>query len=154
MKAADTCGHASACSGFTRNFAVMKIIDFLLGRSGRDPRSVPQRRCRSVTGVDRRATRATPAGVTLLPGDPLDEDVVDVGRQAHVLLQVDPGRSWEAQSYLAALPTVTQATVTSGAYDVIATVEAASDEALSRALVQARATPGLCVLRLCRPAQV
>ena len=76
-----------------------------------------------------------------------------MGRQAHVLLQVDPGRSREAQSYLAALPTVTQATVTSGAYDVIATVEAGSDEALGRAMVQARATPGLCVLRLCRPAQ-
>ena len=74
-----------------------------------------------------------------------------MGRQAHVLLQVDPGRSREAQSYLAALPTVTQATVTSGAYDVIATVEASSDELLGRAVAQARRTPGLCVLRLCRP---
>jgi uncharacterized protein with GYD domain len=74
-----------------------------------------------------------------------------MGRQAHVLLQVDPGRSQEAFRYLSALPTVTDAAMTSGAYDVIATVEAGSDDALSRAVAQARRTPGLCVLRLCRP---
>ena len=77
-----------------------------------------------------------------------------MGRQAHVLLQVDPGRGQEAHQYVSALPAVTGAALTSGAYDVIATVEAGSDEALSRALAQARATPGLCVLRLCRPAQL
>ncbi len=75
-----------------------------------------------------------------------------MGRQAHVLLQVDPGRSHEAYQYVSALPTVTQAALTSGAYDVIATVEAGSDEVLRRAVSQARGTPGLCVLRLCRPA--
>ena len=74
-----------------------------------------------------------------------------MGRQAHVLLQVDPGRSQEAVQYLSALPTVTQAAMTSGAYDVIATVEAGSDDALGRVVAQARRTPGLCVLRLCRP---
>ena len=74
-----------------------------------------------------------------------------MGRQAHVLLQVDPGRSQEAYQYVSALPTVTDAAMTSGAYDVIATVDAGSDEVLGRAVAQARRTPGLCVLRLCRP---
>jgi hypothetical protein len=32
VKAADSCGQASACSGLTRNLAVMKIIDFLQGQ--------------------------------------------------------------------------------------------------------------------------
>ena len=75
-----------------------------------------------------------------------------MGRQAHVLLQVDPGRSQEAFRYVSALPMVTDAAMTSGAYDVIATVEAGSDDVLSRLLAQARRTPGRCVLRLCRPA--
>ncbi len=74
-----------------------------------------------------------------------------MGRQAHVLLQVDPGRSQEAFQYVSALPTVTDVAMTSGPYDVIATVEASSDEAVGRAVAQARRTPGLCVLQLCRP---
>jgi len=74
-----------------------------------------------------------------------------VGRQAHVLLQVDPGRSHEAYQYVSALPAVTVVAMTSGPYDVIATVEAASDEAVGRAVAQARKAPGLCVLQLCRP---
>lgn len=74
-----------------------------------------------------------------------------MGRQAHVLLQVDPGRSQEAVRYLSALPTVTDAAMTSGAYDVIATVDAGTDDVLSHTVAQARRTPGLCVLRLCRP---
>ena len=75
-----------------------------------------------------------------------------MGSRAHVLLQIDPGRSSEAVRYLAGLETVTEAAVTSGAYDVIATVQASSDEALGQTVAQARRTPGLCVLRLCRPA--
>ena len=71
--------------------------------------------------------------------------------RAHVLLQIDPGRSREAVQYLSALETVTDAAATSGAYDVIATVQAASDDALGRAVAAARRTPGLCVLRLRRP---
>jgi len=74
-----------------------------------------------------------------------------MGRQAHVLLQVDPGRSREALHYVSALPAVTGAALTSGPYDVIATVAADSDEAVGRAVAQARRTPGLCVLQLCRP---
>ena len=74
-----------------------------------------------------------------------------MGRQAHVLLQVDPGRSQEAFRYLSALPAVTDAALTSGPYDVIATVDAESDEAVGRVVAQARRTPGLCVLQLCRP---
>ena len=71
--------------------------------------------------------------------------------RAHVLLQIDPGRSREAVSYLSGLETVTEAALTSGAYDVIATVQAPTDDALGRTVAQARRTPGLCVLRLCRP---
>jgi hypothetical protein len=70
--------------------------------------------------------------------------------RAHVLLQIDPGRSQEAARYLADLPAVTEAVTTSGAYDVIATLQVDSDEGLGRALAQARRTPGLCALRLCR----
>jgi uncharacterized protein with GYD domain len=70
--------------------------------------------------------------------------------RAHVLLQVDPGRSREAVQYLTGLDTVTEAALTSGAYDVIATVQAPSDDALGRTVAQARRTPGLCVLCLCR----
>ena len=72
--------------------------------------------------------------------------------RAHVLLQIDPGRSKEALTYLTALHTVTEAVVTSGAYDVIATVQAPSDDALRRTLARARRTPGLCAMRLCLPA--
>ena len=71
--------------------------------------------------------------------------------RAHVLLQIDPGRSQEAVQYLTGLETVTEAALTSGAYDVIATVQAPSDDVLGRTVAQARRTPGLCVLRLCRP---
>lgn len=70
--------------------------------------------------------------------------------RAHVLLQIDPGRSQEAARYVATLPSVTETVVTSGAYDVIATVQASSAEALQRTMAQARRTPGLCVLRMCR----
>lgn len=70
--------------------------------------------------------------------------------RAHVLLQVDPGRSREAADYLAALPSVLGAAATSGAYDVIATVQAESEAALRGTLALARRTPGLCALRLCR----
>ncbi|CAA9342228.1 MAG: hypothetical protein AVDCRST_MAG07-2435 [uncultured Frankineae bacterium] len=70
--------------------------------------------------------------------------------RAHVLLQVDPGRSREAVQYLTGLDTVTEAALTSGAYDVIATVQAPSDDALGRTVAKARRTPGLCVLCLCR----
>lgn len=70
--------------------------------------------------------------------------------RARVLLQVDPGRSQEAASYVSALPRVLEAAVTSGAYDVIATMQADSEEALQRTVSLARRAPGLCALRLCR----
>ncbi len=69
--------------------------------------------------------------------------------RAHVLLQIDPGRAQEAARYVAALATVTETVLTSGPYDVIATVQG-SDESLRRTIALARRTPGLCVLRLCR----
>ena len=77
-----------------------------------------------------------------------------IGSYAHLLLQVDPGRADEAASYLATLPSVAQATVTSGPYDVIARVQVVdlTDEAVSRVVAQAKRTPGLCELRVCRSA--
>ena len=70
--------------------------------------------------------------------------------RAHMLMQVDPGWSQEAAGYLARIPRIVDATVTSGAYDVIATVQAESEEAIRSTLALARRTPGLCTLRLCR----
>lgn len=69
--------------------------------------------------------------------------------RAHVLLQVDPGRSAEAVQYLSALDAVSEAVPTSGAYDVIATVQAMTPDALRSAVGQARHTPGLFALRWC-----
>ena len=63
-----------------------------------------------------------------------------------MLLQIDPGRAQEAAQYVAALDAVTDTVLTSGPYDVIATVQG-SDAALSRTMAQARRTPGLCLLR-------
>lgn len=70
--------------------------------------------------------------------------------RAHVLVQVDPGRSHEAVRYLAAVPQVLEAVATSGPYDVVATVSAVSEDAVQRTLALARRTPGLCALRVCR----
>ena len=70
---------------------------------------------------------------------------------AHLLLQADPGRAEEVASYVADLPSVTQAAVTSGPYDVIALVDLAGDD-LSRVVVQAKRAPGLSGVRVCRPA--
>lgn len=71
--------------------------------------------------------------------------------RAHVLLQVDPGRSDEAVRYLAELPSILSASATSGAYDVIALAQADSEDGLEQVLGLARRTPGLAALRLCRP---
>lgn len=70
---------------------------------------------------------------------------------AHLLLQADPGRADEVASFVATLPAVTETAVTSGAYDVIARVDLTGED-LSRVLVQARRAPGLCDVRVCRPA--
>lgn len=70
---------------------------------------------------------------------------------AHLLLQVEPGRADEVATYVATLPAVTQAAVTSGPYDVIAVVDL-TDDALARTVVQARRAPGLSGVRVCRPA--
>lgn len=69
--------------------------------------------------------------------------------RAHVLLQIDPGRVREAAQYVSTLPTVTETVLTSGPYDVIATLQG-TDASLRRTMAQAKRTPGLCVLRLCR----
>lgn len=69
--------------------------------------------------------------------------------RAHLLVQVHPGRSREAAQYLSALPAVAHAAVTRGAYDVIATVTAGSEDAVRGTVAKARQTPGLCALRLC-----
>ena len=71
------------------------------------------------------------------------------GARGHVLLQLDPGRADEASAYVAAIPSVIAVTATSGPYDLIATVQGSTDDALHRAVARARRTPGLCALRLC-----
>jgi len=68
---------------------------------------------------------------------------------ALLLLQADPGRADEVASFVAALPAVTEAAVTTGPYDVIATIDL-RDETLSRVVGLARRAPGLCDLRVCR----
>lgn len=75
-----------------------------------------------------------------------------VAARAHLLLQVDPGRSEEVARYVGAIPAVTEAVVTSGPYDVIVTVAVADEDELSVVVRQARRSPGLAVLRTCRPA--
>lgn len=70
---------------------------------------------------------------------------------AHLLLQADPGRADEVASFVAELPTVCETSVTSGPYDVIARVASVGDE-LARVVVLARRAPGLCAVRVCRPA--
>jgi len=78
---------------------------------------------------------------------------VDLTRtpSAHLLLQTYPGRADEVASYVATLPSVLEATVTSGPYDVIARVDLSADD-LGRVLVAARRAPGLSGVRVCRPA--
>jgi hypothetical protein len=72
--------------------------------------------------------------------------------RAHLLLQVDPGRAQEVAAFVAALPAVTEAAVTSGAYDVIVRLDLTTVD-LPHVLVQARRAPGLCGVRVCRPAR-
>ena len=76
--------------------------------------------------------------------------------RAHLLLQTDPGRADEVAAFVADLPAVTEAAVTSGPYDVIAVVDltdrALADRDLGRVVVQARRAPGLAGVRVCRPA--
>ena len=68
---------------------------------------------------------------------------------ALLLLQADPGRADEVASFVAGLPSVTEAAVTSGPYDVIARIDL-THEALARVVRLARRAPGLCDLRVCR----
>lgn len=70
---------------------------------------------------------------------------------AHLLLQADPGRADEVASFVAELPSVVETAVTSGPYDVIARVELTGDD-LAKVVVLARRAPGLCAVRVCRPA--
>lgn len=69
---------------------------------------------------------------------------------AHLLLQVDPGRADEVASFVATLPSVREAAVTSGPYDVIAVVDL-TDDGLARVVSQARRAPGLTRVCVCRP---
>lgn len=71
------------------------------------------------------------------------------GAVAHLLVQVEPGRRAEAVLVLQAAPGVMEAAATSGPYDVIALVR---EPLLQQALARVRRTPGLCAVRVCRPA--
>lgn len=84
------------------------------------------------------------------PGGRPEQQRTDV--RAHVLLQMDPGRSAEAVGYLSGVPAVVDAVQISGSYDVILTLQAESEEALQRAMALAKRIPGLCAMRVCRPA--
>ena len=68
---------------------------------------------------------------------------------ALLLMQADPGRADEVASFVAGLPAVTEAAVTSGPYDVIATIDLTA-AGLARVVGLARRAPGLCDLRVCR----
>lgn len=67
----------------------------------------------------------------------------------HLLLQVDPGHAPEAAQYIGALPGVVDASHTSGAYDVVATVECNAQQ-VQHCLSLVRRTPRLTVLRICK----
>ena len=73
-----------------------------------------------------------------------------MARDAHLLLQADPGRAEEVAAHLNAHPGVTEAIVTSGAYDVIARVDLDQQD-LPHVLLHARRAPGLCGVRVCQP---
>ena len=68
--------------------------------------------------------------------------------RAHLLLQVDPGRAASVAQFVGAVPQVQEAALTSGPFDVIAVVTGD----LERALARVRRAPGLCAVRVCRPA--
>lgn len=70
---------------------------------------------------------------------------------AHLLLQADPGCAEDVASYVAALPSVRGASVTSGPYDVIVEVDL-TDGALARTLALTRRAPGLSRVCVCQPA--
>jgi len=69
---------------------------------------------------------------------------------AHLLLQVDPGRADEVASFVSTLPSVREAAVTSGPYDVIAVVDL-TDDRLARVVAQTRRAPGLTRVCVCLP---
>ncbi len=70
--------------------------------------------------------------------------------RAHVLLQLDPGCSPAARSYLLAVPGVLDVAETAGAFDAVVEVEVGDSVALQRVVRDARRCPGLFRLRLCR----
>ncbi len=76
---------------------------------------------------------------------------MSTGTTTHALLlvQADPGRAEEVAAFVAGLPSVTEAAVTSGPYDVIARVDLDGVE-LARLVGLARRAPGSCDVRVCR----
>jgi hypothetical protein len=75
---------------------------------------------------------------------------MDDRTRAHLLLQVEPGRSAEVASFVGALPAVREAAQTSGPFDVIAVVDEVSERELSGTLARVRRAPGLWAVRVCR----
>ena len=68
---------------------------------------------------------------------------------AHLLLQAEPGRALDVADHVSGVPHVVQTSVTSGPYDVIASVDVVGEE-LSRVLAHARRAPGLARVSVCR----
>lgn len=68
---------------------------------------------------------------------------------AHLLLQAEPGRALDVAEHVAQVTHVVATSVTSGPYDVIASVDVVGEE-LSSVLTQARRAPGLARVCVCR----
>jgi hypothetical protein len=79
-----------------------------------------------------------------LEGDP---------RRVFLLLQTDPGRAGEAQTFLQATPGISDVATTSGPFDLIATAEVGGAVALERLVGECRRTPGLTRLSRCHSAK-
>jgi hypothetical protein len=74
-------------------------------------------------------------------------------RRVFLLLQTDPGRAGEAQSFLRATPGISDVAATSGPFDLIATAEVGGTAALERLLGECRRAPGLSRLSRCHSAK-
>jgi hypothetical protein len=76
--------------------------------------------------------------------------MTETSLRAHLLIQADPGTTHALQNHLDQVPGVTQATATSGPFDVVAHIEVGDEAQLQHVLAAARRAPGLARLCLCR----
>jgi hypothetical protein len=74
-------------------------------------------------------------------------------RRVFFLLQTDPGRAGEAQTFLQATAGISTVAATSGPFDLIATAEVGGTVALERLVGECRRTPGLTRMSRCHSAK-